>query len=137
MTDIGQQKNNFKKNFEMKSRAFWICFITNHFQCNIFSLGTFDPYVILTQFVRKINQALTPLSFDSALTSIVEKQPLWLSIFCSVWKTKLTSYRKVCMDFFRRKLIFMELTGMGQFHVIRMHKMRSLLMSSLLAQLMR
>ena len=136
MTHIGQQKNNFEKNFEMKSRAFWIWFITNHFQCNISSLGTFDPYVILTQFVSKINQALRPLPFDS-FDSIVEKQPLWLSIFCSVWKTKLTAYRKVCMDFFTRKLIFMELTGMGQFHVIRMHKMLSLLMSPLLTQLMR
>ena len=39
------------------------------------------------------------------------------------------------MDFFRRKLIFMELTGMGQFHVIWMHKMLSLLMSPLLSPL--
>ena len=31
----------------------------------------------------------------------------------------------------------MELTGMGQFHVIRMDKMLSLLMSPLLVQLMR
>ena len=112
-----------------------------------FSLGTFDPYVILRQFVSKMNQALTPLSLDSTLTSIIGKQPLWLSIFCSVWNLTLllffnfllclTAYHKVCMDFFRRKLIFMELTGMGQFHVIRMHKMLSLLMSPLLTQLMR
>ena len=137
MTHIGQQKNNFEKNFEMKSRAFWIWFITNHFQCNISSLGTFDPYIIRTQFVSKISQALTPLSFDSALTFVVDKQPLWLSIFCSLKKKRLTAYRKVCMEFFRRKLIFMELTEMGQFHVIRMHKMLSLLMSPLVTQLMR
>ena len=103
-----------------------------------FSLGTFDPYVILRQFVSKINQVLTPLSFDSALTSRVGKQPLTLAFnFLLCLKKKLTAYHKVCMDFFRRKLIFMELTGMGQFHVIRMHKMLSLLMSPLLTQLMR
>ena len=79
-------KNNFKKSFQMKSRAFWICFITNHFQCNISSLGTFALYVILTQFVSKINQALTPLSFNSALTLLVDKQQLWLSIFCCLKK---------------------------------------------------
>ena len=105
-------KNNFKKNFEMKLRAFWIWFITNHFQCNISSLGTFDLYVILTQFISRINQALTPLSFDSALTFIVDKQPLWPPIFCSIWKKnswhkKLTVCRKVCIHFFTRKLIFM------------------------------
>ena len=103
-----------------------------------FSLGTFDPYVILRQFVSKINQVLTPLSFDSALTSRVGKQPLTLAFnFLLCLKKKLTAYHKVCMDFFRRKLIFMELTGMGQFHVIRMHKMLSLLMSPLVTQLMR
>ena len=136
LTHIGQQENNFKKNCEMKSRAFWIWFRTNHFQCNISSLGTFDLYVILTQFVSKINHASTPLSFDSALSSIVDKQPIWLSFFCSVWKKMLTAL-KVCMDFFRGKLIFMKLTGMNQFHVIKMHIMLSLLMSPLLAQLMR
>ena len=129
-------KNNFKKNCEKKSRAFWIWFRTNHVQCNISSLGTFDLYVILTQFVSRINQALTTLSFDSALTSIVDKQPLWLSIFYCL-KKRLAAYRKVCMEFFRKNLIFMELNGMGQFHVIRMHKMLSLMMSPLLAQLMR
>ena len=131
------KKNNFKMNFEMNSTTFWIWFIANHFQCNISSLGTFDPYVILTQCVSKINQVLTPLSFDSAITSRVNKQPPWLSNFCSVWKKKLTAYRKVCMEIFRRKLIFMELTRMGQFHVIRMHMFLSLLMSPLLTQLMR
>ena len=75
-------KKQFQKEFLDEVKGFWIWFIANHFQCNISSLGTFDLYVILTQFVSKINQALTTLSFDSALTSIVDKQPLWLSIFC-------------------------------------------------------
>ena len=93
-------------------------------------MGTFDPYLILTHFVSKISQALTPLSFDSPLTFIVDKQPLWLLTFFGSWRKTLTACCKVCMEFFRRKLIFMELTGMGQFHVIRMDKMLSLLIVS-------
>ena len=142
LTYIGQKKNNFEKNFELKWRAFWIWFITNHFLWVHSTLTSFWD-----NLSAKSIRALTPLSFDSTLTSIIGKQPLWLSIFCSVWNLTLllffnfllclTAYHKVCMDFFRRKLIFMELTGMGQFHVIRMHKMLSLLMSPLLTQLMR
>ena len=86
LSHIGQQKNNFKKNFQKKSSAFWIWFLTNNFQWNISSLGAFDPYVIMSQFGGKSNQVLKPLSFDSTRTFMVDKQPLWLSILCSVWK---------------------------------------------------